>query len=119
MASAVRDCRPSSGTGAASELRVMARIPGNGTLDSGRDTNLRTATTPTDAAPTRTADTRQALLWRAGAVGESPCQGRARGADHAPLGDQTSHQPRRRHVKAVVRHRRAIGHDAHGFDAAG
>src|SRR5580658_7930569 len=113
MASAVCDCRPSIGM-AAAELSVMARIPGKGRFDSGRDTNLRTATTPTDTAQGRTAEMRQTLLCRAAAVGKSPCERRARGADHAPLGDEAGDEAGRRHVETVIRHCRAVRHDAHG-----
>ena len=45
--------------------------------------------------------------------GNACCQSLARGCQHAALGDQPGDQPRRRHVEAVVRDRRAVRHDAH------
>src|SRR6202451_749999 len=118
MASAVWDCRPSTGKAAAIELSVIARIPGKGGFDSGRYGTLRTPRTPENALQPRPADTPKGSFWRTGAVGKSPRQGRARGADHATLGDETGDQPRRRHVESEIRHRRAVWHDAHGLDAA-
>src|SRR6202023_3919623 len=118
MASAVCDWRPSTGKAAAIELSVIARIPGKGGFDSGRYGTLRTPRTPGNAIQPRPADARQGSFWRTGAFRESPRQGCARGADHAALGDETGDQPRGRHVESVIRHRRAVGHDAHGLDAA-
>src|SRR5580700_1087119 len=118
IASAVWDCRPSTGNDAASELRVIARIPGRGGFDSGRYATLRTLRTPRHTAQLRNTDLRLASLCRTSAVSKSPRQGRARGEDHAPLGDETSHQPCGSDVETIIRHRRAVGHDTHGLDAA-
>src|ERR1700729_3848417 len=75
IASAVCDCRPSTGKAAAIELSVIARIPGKGGFDSGRYGTLRTPRTPENAIQPRPADTRQVSFWRTGAVRESPRQG--------------------------------------------
>src|SRR5262249_11825650 len=53
---------------------------------------------------------------RSGTFRKSLRQGVARGSEHAAFGNQPGHQPRWRHVKAVIRYRRARRGNAHGFD---
>src|ERR1700719_3329089 len=99
MASAVCDCRPSTGKAAAIELRVIARIPGKGGFDSGRYETLRTPRTPGNAIQPRPADPWQGSFGPTGSVRKTPRQGCARGAKHTALGDETGDQPRGRHVE--------------------
>src|SRR5215831_11613758 len=118
MASAVGDCLPSTG-GAGKRLTLIVRIPGSGKADENRASILRISRTPTLrrtilslrakrsnpdgcrgqwlASPRALlATTVSASFCRAGALGESLCQGRSGGGEHAALSDQPGDQPRRR-----------------------